>query len=125
MNSEKLEKTGTFFQRRAEMILALGVMGLMITLISPVPPAFLDLLLALVLTWLWRRRPQPAGTVFWCYVLLYSIGRGSIEFWRGDVERGVYADGLLSTSQLIAIGGILLASVMLVLGRVRRGAASA
>ena len=40
-----------------------------------------DLLLALFLTWLWRRRPRPAGTVFWVYVLLYSLTRGTIEFW--------------------------------------------
>jgi len=41
------ERVGTFFQRRAELLLAAGVLGLMLTLISPLPPALLDILLAL------------------------------------------------------------------------------
>jgi len=80
---------------------------------------FHDLALALVLTWLWRRRIEPAGTVFWIYVLVYSVGRGAIEFWRGDSQRGLYFDGLVSTSQLFAVAGVAFAIVMLVRGRVR------
>jgi phosphatidylglycerol:prolipoprotein diacylglycerol transferase len=85
-----------------------------------------DLLLALFLTWLWRRRPQPAGTVFWIYVLLYSIGRGVIELWRGDSNRGLYFGELISTSQLFALAGMVLSTAMLLRGLVqRRQAASA
>lgn len=82
-----------------------------------------DLVLALVLTWLWRKRPEPAGTVFWIYVLLYSISRGIIEFWRGDAQRGLFFDNGVSTSQLFALGGIVLAVSMILRGRKRLGAA--
>jgi len=79
-----------------------------------------DLVLVVVLTLLWRRRPQPAGTVFWVYVLLYATGRGIIEFWRGDLHRGLYFDGLLSTSQMFALVAIAVAGVALIAGRLRR-----
>ena len=61
-------------------------------------------------------RVRPAGTVFWCYVLLYSVGRGVIEFWRGDAFRGLYFGGTISTSQIIAIGGVVLSVAMLLRG---------
>jgi phosphatidylglycerol:prolipoprotein diacylglycerol transferase len=79
-----------------------------------------DLALALLLTALWRRRPAPAGTVFWLYVALYGITRATIEFWRGDVQRGLFFGGRWSTSQLIAIAAVGLATAMLVAGRARR-----
>lgn len=72
-----------------------------------------DLVLVVVLSFLWRRRLKPAGMVFWTYVLLYSLGRGTIEFWRGDAHRGVYFGDLVSTSQLIAVATALLAAVVL------------
>ncbi len=85
-----------------------------------------DLLLAGLLTLFWRRRIEPPGTVFWLYVLLYSVARGLIELWRGDVARGLHLGGSVSTSQLLAIGGALLAIVMLLRGRSgRRQAVSA
>jgi phosphatidylglycerol:prolipoprotein diacylglycerol transferase len=83
-----------------------------------------DLCLVAVLTLLWRRRPRPRGTVLWIYVLLYSIGRGTIEFWRGDVHRGLYFGDALSTSQLLSAAGIVLALVMLLRGRLRRDSAA-
>ena len=49
--------------------------------------------LAVLLTWLWRRQTRPPGTTFWLYVLLYSVTRGIIEFWRGDTVRGPYFGG--------------------------------
>lgn len=84
-----------------------------------------DLVLVVLLSVLWRRRLKPAGTVFWIYVLLYSLGRGTIEFWRGDVHRGVYFGGLVSTSQLIAVATALMASVILLRAARRRGQADA
>jgi phosphatidylglycerol:prolipoprotein diacylglycerol transferase len=85
-----------------------------------------DLLLVVVLSKLWRMRLSPDGTVFWIYVLAYSAGRGILEIWRGDAHRGLWFGGLLSTSQLISIAGILLASIMLLYGiRQRRQAKSA
>jgi phosphatidylglycerol:prolipoprotein diacylglycerol transferase len=84
-----------------------------------------DLSIAIVVTILWRRRPEPAGTVFWTYVLLYSVGRGMIEFWRGDVNRGLWFGETVSTSQLFAIAGFVAASAILLLGRLNRRPAPA
>ncbi len=84
-----------------------------------------DLLLAGFLTWLWRRKPEPAGTVFWSYVLIYSLTRGTIEFWRGDANRGLWLDGAVSTSQLISLAGIVVAAVVLLAGRRRSAPAPA
>lgn len=79
-----------------------------------------DLVLAGILTWLWRRRTGPEGSVFWWYVLLYGLARGTIEFWRGDAVRGVYFGGHASTSQLLALAGVVLAAAMLLRGNLRR-----
>ncbi len=76
-----------------------------------------DLLLAALLTWLWKRRPEPAGTIAWLYVLLYCVGRGVIEFWRGDRDRGLYFGEVVSTSQLLSLAGVALALAMLLRGR--------
>lgn len=76
-----------------------------------------DLLLALILTFAWRKQLRPDGTVWWLYVLLYSLGRGTIEFWRGDRHRGLYFGDLLSTSQLFAGVGIVVALFFLIRNR--------
>ncbi len=78
-----------------------------------------DFILTLVLTWLWRRKNRTDGTVLWWYVLLYSLTRGIIEFWRGDTVRGVFLGGFVSTSQILALGGVLLGAAMLIVGRIR------
>lgn len=76
-----------------------------------------DLALAGVLTWLWRKRLKPEGSVFWCYLIFYGVSRGVLEFWRGDVSRGMWLDGRLSTSQSLAIVGIAFGLYMLWRGR--------
>ncbi len=88
--------------------------------------ALADLVIVAILTLLWRRRPKPEGTVLWCYVLLYSILRFAIEFYRGDVGRGLFFSDRISTSQLFAIVGFLVAAIMLASGRLaaRRAEAS-
>lgn len=48
-----------------------------------------------------RRSRAFAGRTFWLFVLLYSVSRFIIEFYRGD-ERGMPFDAL-STSQLISL----------------------
>lgn len=50
-----------------------------------------------------RRYKRFDGQVFAVYLLLYAVLRFTIEFFRGDVARGVYFGGLISTSQIIAI----------------------
>ncbi|MFN8007186.1 MAG: prolipoprotein diacylglyceryl transferase [Terriglobia bacterium] len=54
---------------------------------------------------LWRalRKKKFDGQVFILYLLLYSVSRFVIEFFRGDPERGFLFDGLLSTSQFISL----------------------
>jgi phosphatidylglycerol:prolipoprotein diacylglycerol transferase len=60
-----------------------------------------------------RRFRKFDGQVFWFYPLFYAILRFSIEFYRGDVVRGLYFGGIISTSQIIAIGMVFLSFFML------------
>ncbi len=79
-----------------------------------------DLLLAILLTFLWRKRVSPPGTVLWTYVLVYSCLRFLIEFGRGDDVRGLWFGGALSTSQILALVAGLAAAAMLLRGRKQR-----
>jgi phosphatidylglycerol:prolipoprotein diacylglycerol transferase len=54
-----------------------------------------------VLLALERRGRAFQGRTFWLFVLLYSVSRFIIEFYRGD-DRGMPLAGL-STSQLISL----------------------
>lgn len=56
------------------------------------------------------------GQIFFLYLLLYAVLRFSIEFFRGDVARGLYFGGLISTSQIIAMLIALGAAVAFVIG---------
>lgn len=63
------------------------------------------------------------GRVVALYLILYSLGRGIVEHWRGDADRGVYDLGFLtlSFSQIISVfvllGGIVLYRKMAARGR--------
>ena len=74
-------------------------------------------LIFLLLLWLAPRK-RFHGQVALAYVLLYSAVRFALEFLRGDPDRGSWFRGALSTSQLIAIGLVLGAALLL--PRVRR-----
>jgi phosphatidylglycerol:prolipoprotein diacylglycerol transferase len=65
-----------------------------------------------------RRHKTFDGQLFWFYGLFYAVLRFVIEFFRGDAIRGLYFGGVISTSQIIAIGMFLLSSFMIV--RLRR-----
>lgn len=82
------------------------------------------LLLGLLGLWLIRRRRWYGQTALQL-VLCYAIVRGTIEFFRGDEVRGVWFDGALSTSQMIAAVSGLVALVLLVRFRGRRDAVPA
>lgn len=73
------------------------------------------------LIWFYRRR-KHTGDVGAMYLLLYSVGRFIIEFFRAD-ERGAVA--FLSTSQFISIFIAAAAILMLFLDRRRDAAAPA
>lgn len=50
---------------------------------------------------LFSRKNKNPGRMFGLYLIMYSIGRFILEFFRGDEIRGIY--GALSTSQWISI----------------------
>src|SRR5215831_869498 len=59
-----------------------------------------ELLILLLLLATERTGRRFAGRTFWLYMLLYSVSRFIIEFYRGD-DRGTV--GMFSTSQFISI----------------------
>jgi phosphatidylglycerol:prolipoprotein diacylglycerol transferase len=68
---------------------------------------------------LWRRRTF-SGQIFALYLALYSVLRFSLEFLRGDVERGLWFGGHISTSQITTIF-TMIAAVALWLTRHKKG----
>ena len=68
-----------------------------------------DFLLFFFLLWHLKKSKKPGTTAAW-YLILYSLGRIIIEFWRGDTARG--SIGPFSTSQFIglftAVAGIIM-----------------
>ena len=70
----------------------------------------------------WIKHRRYYGQVGLRLVVLYALMRGTIEAFRGDEVRGVWFDGALSTSQLIAIVSGLVALALLVKNRGRRDA---
>ncbi len=70
---------------------------------------FLNFSLLLLVT----RYKRFDGQVFWFYPLFYAVLRFTLEFYRGDVVRGLYFGGLISTSQIIAIGMVFVSLFML------------
>jgi len=86
--------------------------------------ALADAVILVVSIGLMRRR-RFEGQVFWTYLLLYSLLRLLVEFWRGDSSRGVFLGGALSTSQLISVPLAAVSALMLVVlfRRARAGAA--
>jgi phosphatidylglycerol:prolipoprotein diacylglycerol transferase len=86
-----------------------------------------DFLLFLFLLWMVRRR-MFMGARALLFIAVYSITRGFIEFYRGDIERGLYAvpgtSILVSTSQLICAAGLVVVVVAWPILK-RRGTAAA
>lgn len=61
----------------------------------------------------------PKGRMVWIYFSLYAVMRFTLEFWRGDAERGIY--GGLSTSQWVSIFLLLLSACVFLRDFFRRG----
>ncbi|GKX68687.1 prolipoprotein diacylglyceryl transferase [Inconstantimicrobium mannanitabidum] len=72
--------------------------------------AIFDIALAIFLLW-YLNRKKINGVIFSLYLIIYSIGRFIIEFFRAD-DRGTV--GALSTSQFIAIFTLILGIIVLV-----------
>ena len=60
-------------------------------------------LVIFAILWLKLKRKKFDGQVFILYLTLYSVVRFTIEFFRGDPDRGFLFGGLLSTSQFISV----------------------
>ncbi|HEY4052969.1 MAG TPA: prolipoprotein diacylglyceryl transferase [Terriglobales bacterium] len=59
-----------------------------------------------ILTWMFKRK-RFDGQIFGAYLFLYGIARFCLEFIRDDPGRGSVFGGVLSGTQLIAIGLVL------------------
>lgn len=59
-----------------------------------------------LLTWMFKRKKFD-GQVFGAYLFLYGVARFFIEYLRDDPGRGSVFGGLMSGTQLIAIGLVL------------------
>lgn len=68
--------------------------------------------------WLIPKR-RYAGQVSLILAVTYSIGRFTIEEFRGDAIRGVWFDGAVSTSQLVSIVTFTVAVLLLIKNRAR------
>jgi phosphatidylglycerol---prolipoprotein diacylglyceryl transferase len=87
--------------------------------------SFLMLVIFGILIWQFGRK-RFDGQIFWLYVVLYAVARFFLEFFRGDPIRGFVFNGLLSTSQFIAILALITAGTWAVTtGAWRRGLVSA
>ena len=62
----------------------------------------------LVILLMLKRHQRFEGQLFFVYIILYAVGRGIIEIFRGDEERGYIIDGIISHSQFISIVVILI-----------------
>jgi phosphatidylglycerol---prolipoprotein diacylglyceryl transferase len=60
-----------------------------------------------ILMWMFRRKKFD-GQVFSAYLILYGVARYFLEFLRGDPGRGSVFGGIMSGTQLISIGLVIL-----------------
>lgn len=64
--------------------------------------SFLTLIIFLILIWFYPRKRRD-GQIFVMYLMLYAVARFFLEYYRGDMDRGFFFNGALSTAQLVAI----------------------
>lgn len=58
------------------------------------------------------RRRRFGGQVFALFMITYGLTRGTIEFFRSDSVRGLWFGDMISTSQIMAILGIVAGSIL-------------
>ncbi len=61
------------------------------------------LLIQIVIWWVYKKHWRFQGQLISLEFMLYAIGRFFIEFLRGDVDRGVYFGGTISSGQITMI----------------------
>ena len=69
---------------------------------------------------MFKRHKRFEGELFFVYIILYAIGRGIIEIFRGDEARGYVIDGFISHSQFISL--IVISVTLLIYRRFKRRA---
>ena len=65
-----------------------------------------------IIWWVSRKNWNFQGKLFSIMLGLYAIGRGTIEFLRGDIDRGVYLNGAVSAGQIVMIFQLILAVIL-------------
>lgn len=60
-----------------------------------------------------NRRKTADGQPTWAFFLLYGSARFVLEYFRGDVSRGIVFGGLFSVSQFISLIMIIFSAIML------------
>ena len=63
------------------------------------------------------RRQRFTGQLFAAYAMLYGLGRGIIEFFRGDPDRTLFAGDAFSLMQVVSVALIALGVTLLLRGR--------
>ena len=78
--------------------------------------AMAEFLILVVLLWL-SRGQRFTGQLFATYAVLYGLTRGTIEFFRGDPERTLFAGGAFSLMQAVSVALIVLGAWLLLRAR--------
>ncbi len=66
---------------------------------------FNGIFLFFILHWIDKRKKFDGQVIAWFFIL-YGFMRGMVEFLRGDIDRGVYGGGVISTAQIMGIFSI-------------------
>lgn len=82
-------------------------------------------LIVMALLLMARKRRGFEGQVFALYFIFEGIQRAITETWRGDLDRGLWGAGWLSTGRLTAFGFVILGVVLLALWRKKPATAAA
>lgn len=72
----------------------------------------------IILMLIYLKTKDKTGYVVPAYLILYPILRFTLEFFRGDVERGLFLS--LSTSQWVSIGVLSIISAYLVIKNIKK-----
>jgi phosphatidylglycerol---prolipoprotein diacylglyceryl transferase len=57
----------------------------------------------MIALWRFQYRKKFDGQLFLIYLITYAFGRGVLELFRGDLQRGFVIEGILSNSQFISL----------------------
>ena len=81
-----------------------------------------EFVIFIFLLWL-AKRQRFTGEIFGAYAILYGVTRGTIEFFRDDPGRTVFAGGAFSLMQVVSVILIVLGAWLLLRGRGQTSAA--